>query len=136
MFSDAISSISWRWRPSSPEIALAISGSASESPAVKNEPGAEALLALREEELMGGISPPPRPGLRCHGRSFMAVERAFARYHITPARPSACGRRLIFMQDMEGGPPLCQFLDPRRRQGRGNAIPRRLARVVHRTLEQ
>jgi len=31
------------------------------SPAVKNESGAEAVLALAEEELMGEISPPPQP---------------------------------------------------------------------------
>src|SRR5882724_446268 len=58
MFSDAINSISWRCRPSSPWIAAAISGSASVSPVVKDESGAEAVLALavlalREEELMG-----------------------------------------------------------------------------------
>jgi hypothetical protein len=29
--------------------------------AVKNESGAEAVLALEEEELMGEISPPPQP---------------------------------------------------------------------------
>src|SRR5712664_479001 len=53
MFSDAISSISWRWRPSSPLIAAAISGSAWSSVAVKNESGAEAVLALEGEGLMG-----------------------------------------------------------------------------------
>src|SRR3954469_23810126 len=58
MFSDAISSISWRWRPSSPRIAAAISGSASVSEAEKNESGAEAVLAV---ELMKGISPVPQP---------------------------------------------------------------------------
>src|SRR3954454_4207600 len=51
MFSDAISSISWRCRPSSPLMAAAISGSASASVAVKNESGAEAVLA----ELAGGF---------------------------------------------------------------------------------
>src|SRR5487761_2090153 len=61
MFSDAISSISWRWRPSSPLIAAAISGSASASEAEKNESGAEVVLALPGEELMGEISPPPQP---------------------------------------------------------------------------
>jgi hypothetical protein len=53
MFSDAISSISCRWRPSSPLIAAAISGSASASVAVKNESGAEAVLGLEDEEVMG-----------------------------------------------------------------------------------
>src|ERR1700712_1552672 len=61
MFSEAISSISWRWRPRSPAIAAAISGSASASVAVKNESGAEAVLALEDEELIGEISPPPQP---------------------------------------------------------------------------
>src|SRR5580693_3753178 len=49
MFSEAISSISWRWRPSSPRMAAAISGSASASEAEKKESGAEAVLA---DELM------------------------------------------------------------------------------------
>src|ERR1700692_4368774 len=65
MFSDAISSISWRCRPSSPRMAAAISGSASVRVAVKNESGAEAVLTLEDEELLGGvmgeISPPPQP---------------------------------------------------------------------------
>src|SRR6202047_2656834 len=71
MFSDAISSISWRCRPSSPRIAAAISGSASVSGAVKNESGAEPALslevlalealALGDEGLMSEISPPPQP---------------------------------------------------------------------------
>src|SRR6185369_2327861 len=52
MFSDAISSTSCRWRPSSPLIAAAISGSASASVAVKNESGADAVLEL-EEAVMG-----------------------------------------------------------------------------------
>src|ERR1700688_1877300 len=61
MFSDAISSISWRWRPSSPRIAAAISGSACSSVAVKNEWGAEAVLALADGAVIGEISPPPQP---------------------------------------------------------------------------
>src|SRR4051812_23250828 len=61
MFSEAISSISWRCRPSSPRIAAAISGSASLSGAVKNESGAEEAFAPEDEELMGKISPPPQP---------------------------------------------------------------------------
>src|SRR6266481_1713223 len=55
MFSDAISSISWRCRPSSPRIAAAISGSASLSVAVKNESGAEAVFALEAEALLLGF---------------------------------------------------------------------------------
>src|SRR5258708_32816673 len=53
MFSDAINSISWRCRPSSPLMAAAISGSAWSSVAVKNESGAEAVFA--EEEVGGFI---------------------------------------------------------------------------------
>src|SRR5947208_6281665 len=61
MFSDAISSISWRCRPSSPLMAAAISGSASASVAVKKESGAEAVPVLvLAEELIGEISPPPQ----------------------------------------------------------------------------
>src|ERR1700737_381070 len=73
MFSDAISSISWRCRPSSPLMAAAISGSASASVAVKNEPGAEAVLMLEEEEVIARISPPPQPVRRGCGRSRVAV---------------------------------------------------------------
>src|ERR1700737_4647808 len=77
MFSDAISSISWRCRPSSPLIAAAISGSASARVAVKNESGAEAVLALElaleEGGFIGEISPPPQAlGAGC-GRSRVAV---------------------------------------------------------------
>src|SRR5713226_8177120 len=102
MFSDAISSISWRCRPSSPRIAADISGSASVSGAVKNESGAEADLALEAEELMGEISPPPQPvrrGADGHGWRSEAVK---PRYHIRPHRPSTCGTSLLFMQDMVG----------------------------------
>src|SRR3954471_15228431 len=60
MFSDAISSISWRWRPSSPRTAAAISGSASASVAVKNESGADAVLAELAGGFIGEISPPPQ----------------------------------------------------------------------------
>src|SRR5882757_6221971 len=102
MFSDAISSISWRWRPSSPWIAAAISGSAWSSGAVKNESGAEAVLALEGEGLMDEISPPPQPvrqGAVGHG---WRSEAALAGYHIRPRWPSACGAGLLFMQDMVG----------------------------------
>src|ERR1700675_3597579 len=89
MFSEAISSISWRCRPSSPWIAAAISGSASVSPAVKNESGAEAVLALgvlalKEEELMGEISPPPQPATGGAVGHVMAVERVLCEI---PHRP-------------------------------------------------
>src|SRR3954452_24041716 len=73
MFSEAISSISWRCRPSSPRIAADISGSASASVAVKNESGAEAVLA----ELAGGFIGEylhRRSLLEAHGRSCVAVE--------------------------------------------------------------
>src|SRR5438445_1336605 len=102
MFSDAISSISCRWRPSSPLIAAAISGSASASVAVKNESGAEAVLELEDEEVIGEISPPPQ-ALR--GKAVGYVWRSKevpARYHISRNWPSTCGIRLIFMQDMVG----------------------------------
>src|SRR4030095_12702178 len=102
MFSEAISSISWRGRPSSPRIAAAISGSASARVAVKNESGAEAVLALEEGELIGEISPPPQPvtGIAVgHGKGSEAV---LAGYHIGPEWPSACGTRPTFMQDMVG----------------------------------
>src|SRR5450755_3072884 len=75
MFSDAINSISWRWRPSSPAIAAAISGSASASEDVKNESGAEAVLGLLDEGLMSEISPPPQAlralrAVTCGGRKM------------------------------------------------------------------
>src|SRR5258706_13429008 len=99
MFSDAISSISWRCRPSSPRIAAAISGSARSSVAVKNESGAEAVCAV-EEELMGEISPPPQPvtGIAVgHGKSSEGV---LAGYHIRTGMPSAFGTRPGILQDM------------------------------------
>src|SRR5712672_3534637 len=102
MFSDAISSISWRWRPSSPLIAAAISGSACSSVAVKNESGAEAVLALEGEGLMGEISPPPQPVRRGAGGHGWRSEAALAGYHIRPRWPSGCGAGLLFMQDMVG----------------------------------
>src|SRR6185295_4283983 len=77
MFSDAISSISWRWRPSSPRIAAAISGSASAREAVKNEAGAEAVLAELAGGFIGEISPPPQ-AQGC-GRSKVAVESGVRR---------------------------------------------------------
>src|SRR5690242_13008352 len=76
MFSEAISSISCRWRPSSPLIAAAISGSASASVAVKNELGAEAVLELGDEEVIGRnistVASPYGQG----GRLCVAVERS------------------------------------------------------------
>src|SRR5439155_1913166 len=102
MFSDAISSISWRCRPSSPRIAAAISGSASVRGAVKNESGAEAVLVLVEEGLMSEISPPPQPVKRGAGGQGWRSEAALAGYHIGPRWPSACGAGLLFLQDMVG----------------------------------
>src|SRR5450631_1118412 len=102
MFSDAISSISWRWRPSSPLIAAAISGSARSRVAVKNESGAEAVLALEEEGLIGEISPPPQPVRRAAVGHGWRSEAALAEYHSGPPRPSACGAGLLFVQDMVG----------------------------------
>src|SRR5258708_35495795 len=102
MFSEAISSISWRCRPSSPRIAAAISGSAWSSVAVKNESGAEAVFALEDVELMSEISPPPQcvTGIAVgHGKGSEAV---LAGYHIGPEWSSACGTRPVFMQDMVG----------------------------------
>src|SRR5271156_5665307 len=100
-FSDAINSISWRCRPSSPRIAAAISGSASVSEAVKNESGPEAGLALAEE-LMDEISPPPQPVTGLADGHVWRSKAALARYHIGPKWPSTCGRHLILMQDMVG----------------------------------
>src|ERR1043165_1791820 len=68
MFSDAISSISWRCRPSSPRIAPAISGSACSRVAVKNESGAE---AAREEAWDGGGM-----GEELHRRKALGAARA------------------------------------------------------------
>src|SRR5882724_10511806 len=102
MFSEAISSISWRCRPSSPRIAAAISGSAWSSVAVKNESGAEAVWALEEVELMGEISPPPQPVTGIAVGHGWRSEAVLAGYHIGPEWPSACGTRPVFMQDMVG----------------------------------
>src|SRR3981081_4881761 len=78
MFSDAISAISGRCRPSAPRIAAAISGSASVRPAVKKESGAEAVFALEDEELMGEKSPPPQPVTRVRS-VCVAVEKMCSR---------------------------------------------------------
>src|SRR3954471_18709648 len=112
MFSDAISSISWRWRPSSPLMAAAISGSASASVAEKNESGAEAVLALEDEAVIGEISPPPQPVRRGAVGHGWRSEEVPARYHIGRNWPSACGGWLPFVQDMVGmagtrEPPVC-----------------------------
>src|ERR1700732_5394897 len=102
MFSDAISSISWRCRPSSPRMAAAMSGSASVKGVVKNESGAEAVLALEDEGLMGEISPPPQPVRRGAGGHGWRSEAALGGYHNRPQWPSACGAGLLIMQDMVG----------------------------------
>src|SRR6266481_4338622 len=126
MFSDAISSISWRWRPSSPLIAAAISGSACSSVAVKNESGAEAVLALEGEGHMDEISPPPQPvrqGAVGHG---WRSEAALGGYHIGPQWPSACGAGLLFMQDMVGMgwlPASCPGRDAARSAASQNRDP-------------
>src|SRR5882724_554294 len=118
MFSDAISSISWRWRPSSPLIAAAISGSAWSSVAVKNESGAEAVLALEGGGLMGEISPPPQPVRRGAVGHGWRSEAALAGYHIGPRWPSGCGAGRSFMQDMVGTGWL-----PAGRRGGGVVLP-------------
>src|ERR1700733_7978415 len=104
MFSEAISSISWRWRPSSPRIAAAISGSASASVAVKNESGAEAVLAELAGGFMGEISPPPQPFTLGAGGHGWRSKAALARYHIGPGWPRCCGSCPLFMQDVVGLP--------------------------------
>src|ERR1700693_1121037 len=83
MFSEAISSISWRWRPSSPLMAAAISGSASARVAWKNESGAEAVFALEEEVIGANISTAASPYGKS-GRSRVAVERSICEI---PHRP-------------------------------------------------
>src|SRR5205085_10972031 len=94
-------------------MAAAISGSAWSSGAVKNESGAEAVLA----KVILRISPPPQPFGRLRAGLVWRSEAASAIYHIARPRPSGCGSGLIFMQDMVGiegfrhwgGPmePLC-----------------------------
>ena len=91
MFSDAISSISCRWRPSSPLIAAAISGSASASVAVKNESGAEAVLELGTMRSLAEISPPPQALRGKAGGLVWRSKEAPARYHIGRNWPSTCG---------------------------------------------
>src|SRR5712664_1339170 len=116
MFSDAISSISWRWRPSSPLIAAAISGSAWSSVAVKNESGAEAVLAPVGEGLMDEISPPPQPVRRGAVGHGWRSEAALAGYHIGPRWPSGCGAGRSFMQDMVGDGVVASLPSGRRRR--------------------
>src|ERR1700687_2236886 len=114
MFSDAISSTSWRCRPSSPRIAAAISGSASVRVAVKNESGAEAVLALEDEGLMSEISPPPQPVKRGAGGH---VWRSIAAARGIPYR-AAAAKRLRYKPDIYA------------RYGGGGRVP---ARLVSRT---
>ena len=108
MFSDAISSISCRWRPSSPLIAAAISGSASASVAVKNESGAEAVLELERGGHWAKYLHRRRPlGAKRAGLVWRSKEVP-ARYHIGRNWPSTCGTGLVFMPDMVGRkPPAC-----------------------------
>src|SRR4051794_29066639 len=102
MFSDAISSISWRCRPSSPLIAAAISGSASASVAVKNESGAEAVFTLEVGEFIGEISPPPQASRRSADGHVWRSKLVCSDYHIAREWPRACGTCLTFIPDMVG----------------------------------
>src|ERR1700682_5177952 len=83
-------------------MAAAISGSASVNVAVKNESGAEPVLALVDEGLMSEISPPPQPVRQGAGGHVWRSKAALAEYHIGRQWPSACGARLLFVQDMVG----------------------------------
>src|SRR6266851_5104402 len=112
MFSEAINSISWRCRPSSPLMAAAISGSASASVAVKNESGAEVVLALEDEAVMEEISPSPQAFRRDAAGLLWRSKEVPARYHIARNWPSACGTRLIFVQDMVGMEGIARFPCP------------------------
>src|SRR3954463_3582617 len=79
-------------------MAAAISGSACSSEAVKNESGAEAVLA----KVILRISPPPQPFGGLRAGLVWRSEAASAIYHIARNRPSSCGSDLRFMQDMVG----------------------------------
>src|ERR1700716_186958 len=83
-------------------MAAAISGSASVNVAVKNESGAEPVLALVDEGLMSEISPPPQPVRQGAGGHVWRSKAALAEYHIRRQWPSACGASLLFVQDMVG----------------------------------
>src|SRR5215813_6762548 len=78
MFSEAISSTSCRCRPSSPWIAAAISGSAWAREAVKNESGAEAVLALEDGGVIGEYLHRRKP-LRGSRSVVVAVRAGFSR---------------------------------------------------------
>ena len=73
---------------------------------VKNESGAEAVMECEADELVGGvmaeISPPPQPVRWIAGGHGWRSKEALAGYHIAREWPSACGTRLIFMQDVVG----------------------------------
>src|SRR5947199_4193703 len=77
-------------------MAAAISGWAWSSGAVKNESGAEAVLA----KVILRISPPPQPFGGLRAGLVWRSEAASALYHIARPRPSSCGSGRIFMQDM------------------------------------
>src|ERR1700738_2114052 len=123
MFSEAINSISWRCRPSSPLMAAAISGSAWSRVAVKNESGAEAVLVLAEE-LMGGISPPPQAfGARC-GRSCVAVGSGDLRDTISGGAGQALAVRACYLCKIWWGERWVASLGrPRPRPRHGRACP-------------
>src|SRR4051795_13000228 len=105
MFSEAISSISCRCRPSAPLTAAAISGSASARVAEKKESRAEAGLAL--EAVIGGISPRPQGLRRPAVGSVKAVGKDPCPYHTGDSRPRdrsrGCGSNQIFAPDMVDG---------------------------------
>src|SRR4030081_587233 len=79
-----------------------ISGSPPVKGAVKNESGAEPVLALVDEGLMSEISPPPQPVRQGAGGHVWRSKAALAEYHIGRQWPSACGASLLFVQDMVG----------------------------------
>src|SRR5215218_1650196 len=91
-------------------MAAAISGSACSSEAVKNESGAEAVLA----KVILRISPPPQPFGGLRAGLVWRSEAASAIYHIARNRPSSCGSDVRFMQDMVG----LEDLDDRAAPGR------------------
>src|SRR3954447_25485142 len=110
-------------------MAAAISGSACSSEAVKNESGAEAVLA----KVILRISPPPQPFGGLRAGLVWRSEAASAIYHIARNRPRVCGSDLRFMQDMVG----LEDLDDRAascrpcpgKSGEGPLWPRNPARV-------
>src|SRR3569833_2748439 len=97
MFSEAISSISWRCRPSSPCTAAAISGSASARVALKKESVAERALVI------GEISPRPQVLTQGAVDFLKAVGKDPSPYHKARIRPRNCGSDQIFVPHMVDG---------------------------------